>query len=107
MWLTADDEDAVEKVSDVDAGVRDHRRQLLPQLEFLPDDHHAAQVLQGRFPLRHRQGHTLQQVILSYYARRRHRLKLECGPMPNVMVALPNIGGALCSTPQSLADAHY
>ena len=26
--------------------------------------------------------------------------KLECGPMPNVMVALPNIGGALCSTPQ-------
>jgi len=27
--------------------------------------------------------------------------------MPNVMVALPNIGGALCSTPQSLADARY
>ena len=26
--------------------------------------------------------------------------------MPNVMTALPNIGGALCSTPQSLADAH-
>ena len=25
--------------------------------------------------------------------------------MPNVMVALPNIGGTLCSTPQSLADA--
>ena len=33
--------------------------------------------------------------------------ELECGSMPNVMVALPNIGGALCSTPQSLADAHY
>ena len=33
--------------------------------------------------------------------------KLKCGPMPNVMVALPNIGGAVCSTPQSLADAHY
>jgi len=33
--------------------------------------------------------------------------KLECGPMPNLMVALPNIGGALCSTPQSLAAAHY
>jgi len=32
---------------------------------------------------------------------------LECGPMPNVMVALPNIGGALCSTLQSLARAHY
>jgi len=27
--------------------------------------------------------------------------------MPNVMVALPNAGGALFSTPQSLADAHY
>jgi len=27
--------------------------------------------------------------------------------IPNVMVALPNIGGTLCSTPQSLADAHY
>jgi len=33
--------------------------------------------------------------------------ELECGPMPNLMVTLPNIGGALCSTPQSLADAHY
>ena len=32
---------------------------------------------------------------------------LECGPMPNVIVALPKIGGALCSMPQSLADAHY
>ena len=27
--------------------------------------------------------------------------------MPNVVAALPNIGGAVCSTPQSLADAHY
>jgi len=26
--------------------------------------------------------------------------------MPNVMAALPNICGALCSMPQSLADAH-
>jgi len=34
-------------------------------------------------------------------------LVLECGPLPNVMAALPNIGGAVCSTPQSLADAHY
>jgi len=42
---------------------------------------------------------------LAYYG---HTMrKLECGPMPNLMVALPNIGGALCSTPQSLADAHY
>jgi len=27
--------------------------------------------------------------------------------MSNVMVALPNIGGALCSMPQSLAHADY
>ena len=27
--------------------------------------------------------------------------------MPNMMVALPNIDGALCSRPQRLADAHY
>ena len=27
--------------------------------------------------------------------------------MPNVMAALPNIGGALCSTPQSLANVRY
>jgi len=33
--------------------------------------------------------------------------KLECGPMPNVMAALPNIGGALCSAPQSFADVQY
>ena len=35
------------------------------------------------------------------------KTKLECGPIPNVMVALPNTGGTLCSTPQSLADAYY
>jgi len=34
-------------------------------------------------------------------------LQLECGPMPNVMDALPNIGGALYSTLQSFADAQY
>jgi len=33
--------------------------------------------------------------------------KIESGPMPNVMLALPNIGDTLCSTPQSMADAHY
>jgi len=32
---------------------------------------------------------------------------LECGPMPNVMAALLNIGGALCSMPQSFADTNY
>jgi len=35
------------------------------------------------------------------------KIELECVPMPNVMVALPNIGGAFCSTPQSLPDAQY
>ena len=35
------------------------------------------------------------------------RKKLECGQMPNVMAALPNVGGVHCSTPQSLAHAHY
>jgi len=33
--------------------------------------------------------------------------RIECGAMPNLMVALPNIGDALCSTPQSLAESHY
>jgi len=39
--------------------------------------------------------------------RREKKKKLECGPMPKVMAAMPNIDGALCSMPQSLADAHY
>jgi len=34
------------------------------------------------------------------------KTELECGPVPNVMATLPNIGGTLCST-LSLADAHY
>jgi len=42
-----------------------------------------------------------------YTALNQKQKKTECGPMLNVMVAMPNIGGALCSTPQSLADAHY
>jgi len=29
------------------------------------------------------------------------------GPMPNMIAAPPNIGGTLCSTLQSFADAHY
>jgi len=39
--------------------------------------------------------------------KKKERKTIECGPMPNVMAALPNLGGALCLTPQSLADAHY
>ena len=33
--------------------------------------------------------------------------QLECGPMTNVMATVPNVGGALCSMPQIVADAHY
>jgi len=35
------------------------------------------------------------------------RCRMWANAMPNVMTALPSTGGALCSTPQSLADAHY
>jgi len=30
--------------------------------------------------------------------RKRNKIKLENGPMPNVMAALPNIGGTLCES---------
>jgi len=43
-------------------------------------------------------------ITVTHYSQ---HYQLECGPMPNVMAALLHIGGALCSTPQSLADAHY
>jgi len=39
--------------------------------------------------------------------KKERKKELECGPMPNVMAALPNTGGTLCSTLQSFADAHY
>jgi len=34
-------------------------------------------------------------------------VQLEYGPMHSVVAALLNIGGALSSTPQSLAEGHY
>jgi len=37
---------------------------------------------------------------MSSTAKVKLNVKLEWRPMPNVMAALPNIGGALCSTPQ-------
>ena len=46
-------------------------------------------------------------TMVDIYGLEQKTIRLECGQMPNLMVALPNIGGALCSTPQSLADAHY
>jgi len=45
--------------------------------------------------------------LLAWYGKTEPNTTLECGPMPNLMVALPKIGGTLCSTPQSLDDAHY
>jgi len=44
------------------------------------------------------------QIVLQNW--NKNKIKLECGPMPKLVVALPNTGGALCSTPQSLANAH-
>jgi len=38
--------------------------------------------------------------------RKKEEERTRMWPMPNVMAALRNIGGALCSTPQSLADVH-
>ena len=32
------------------------------------------------------------------HQKRRKEMELECGPMPNVMTALLNIGGALCES---------
>jgi len=51
---------------------------------------------------------TVSHLYLLHETKKKQKIKkLECGPMPNVMAALPNIGGALCSRAQSLADAHY
>jgi len=36
---------------------------------------------------------------------RKKRNKTTMWPVPNVIAAVPNIGGALCSTPQSLDNA--
>ena len=47
------------------------------------------------------------QIVNNQIKIRKFKLNYKCGPMPNVMVALRNIGGALCSMLQSLADAHY
>jgi len=52
-----------------------------------------------------RQLHQSQQVTQLLVTAAVHHVQqfiatLECGPMPNVMAALSNIGGALCSTPQ-------
>jgi len=53
-------------------------------------------------------------ILTSAEACSKTKAELECGPMPNVMAALPNIGGALCESSvipflvprRKLADAH-
>ena len=78
-----------------------HQNAVTSQLTHV----HAAQ-----FPHLSRYAVLLNQRLLHTHIRTiisTHYVTLECGPMPNVMAALPNIGGALCSMPQSLADAHY
>jgi len=51
--------------------------------------------------------HLYRHIVFLWTLGGRYFSQLECGPMPNLMVTLPNTGGALCSTPQSLADVHY
>ena len=54
--------------------------------------------------------HLLPQVIIINSTRmwaNAQRDGRKCPAIKVLMVALPNIGGALCSMPQSLADAHY
>jgi len=47
-------------------------------------------------------GEVMANIIVAYFLLTHI---VECGPMPNLMAALPSVGGALCSTPQTLADA--
>jgi len=68
----------------------------LDEANFYARLSHSKQLLENINPM----------MLASFCSLTRY-LQLECGPMPNLMVALPNIGGAVCSTPQSLADAHY
>jgi len=39
--------------------------------------------------------------------KKKKKKELECGPTSNLMAALSNIDGIVCSTPQNLVDAHY
>jgi len=46
-------------------------------------------------------------AVISRLGIEKQNFTKNMGQLSNVMVALPNISGALCSTPQSLADAQY
>jgi len=53
----------------------------------------SSEINGGRKPGGNREQNKLSQVHLAKTA-----IKLECGAMPNVMAAQPNIGGALCES---------
>jgi len=54
------------------------------------------------FLTRHVRVHERVHAIIIFYTTKNGRLetniKLECGPMPNVIAARPNIGGAVCES---------
>jgi len=50
--------------------------------------------------------HAVTSASMQLLHHQQNKNKLECGPMPNMMAALTNIGGALGPMLQSLADAH-
>jgi len=63
--------------------------------------------LHSKFAL---QGHTMCRSMVDIQSATaeirggKNKKELECGPLPNVMAALPYIGGVLRSTRQTLAD---
>ena len=65
------------------------------------------EVVARCYMLKQHQTQRLSLHVLTRHSSKIYIRNVKCGPMPNVMAALPNIGGAICSTPQSLADAHY
>jgi len=58
--------------------------------------------LEFNVPFQHKYGYIRDESNLVEIQQR-----LQCGPMPNVMVALPTTRGIVCSTPQHLADVQY
>ena len=64
----------------------------------------AAEIRRGKEKKEGRTNHSMKIYMVSLL----HRAAItRMSTNANVMAAMPNIGGALCSTPQSLADAHY
>ena len=82
----------------------------IANIEYIRTKNHNKDSHCHRNKLRLLTNHTLHYDHRRHPSRRTYRLNPENTRMwanANLMVALPNTGGALCSTPQSLADAHY